>query len=92
MNFTMYFIVFCFFLGFIIGSTIGLRSFFKRRKFRKHIRECGILDDLNIQSYGISYYDYTRKGLYDVEKKILKEEIKRVEWIKNRKEFLDKWF
>lgn len=76
-----------------------MRLYFKKRKFRKFIRECGILEKIgDLNSYYFRIYDFIRKGLCDWEKEILKKELKRVgqekekiEMEKNRKQFFDTW-
>ena len=60
--------------------------YFKKIKFRKFIRKCGILDNLNIQSFGFSNYNYIKKGLHDWEREILKDEMKRKEREKEERE------
>jgi hypothetical protein len=73
--------------------------YFKKRKFRNHIRKCGILKDEKVRNeswFGDLYY--IKQGLYDWEKAILREELQRVEremkereMKENRKVFFDKW-
>tara|TARA_R110002012_G_C11438574_1_gene590298 strand:- start:387 stop:713 length:327 start_codon:yes stop_codon:yes gene_type:complete len=97
-----FFFVFVNFLFLILGSFIlsakGL-SFFKKRKFRKFIRECGILQEIgNLNSYYFRIYNFIREGLHDWEQTILKEELERVgeekekrEIEESRKKFFEKW-
>ena len=72
--------------------------YFKKRKFRNHIRKCGILEDLNIQSYGLYAYKSVVEGLHDWEKEILREELKIINQEKEerktqeqRKVFFNTW-
>lgn len=70
---------------------------FKKRKFRKFIRECGILQDEKVRTEPwIGDLSYLREGLYDWEQSILREELERAEqkerkMEKNRKEFFENW-
>lgn len=77
--------------------------YFKKRKFRKFIKNCEILDDKKVRTkswFGDLYY--IKRGLKKWEQEILKEEIGKVEQEKekekekeemeqSRKEFFDTW-
>ena len=73
--------------------------YFKKRKFRKFIRECGILEKIeSATTLSFPIYDYIRKGLYKWEKEILRDEIMIIEqgkegreMEKSRKQFFDTW-
>lgn len=102
--FSFYPVIACsFFISFIILSTTKLRSFFKKRNFRNHIRKCGILKDEKVRTK--SWFGdlcYIKIGLEEWEQDILNKEINRVEremkekemereMKKSRKEFFDTW-
>jgi hypothetical protein len=72
--------------------------YFKKRKFRKFIRKCGILEDEKVRKEPwIGDLSYLKNGLYDWEQTILREELERVEYKKekkieeSRKEFFENW-
>ena len=78
--------------------------YFKKRKFRKFIRECGILEDKEVRTKAWFRDDlnYIYRGLEEWEQDILNEEINRKrkeqkekemkrEMEENRKVFFDKW-
>jgi hypothetical protein len=78
--------------------------YFKKRKFRNFIRECGILEDKEVRSKAWFRDDlnYIYRGLEEWEQDILNEEINRAErerkerkkereMKENRKVFFDKW-
>jgi ribosome-binding ATPase YchF (GTP1/OBG family) len=78
--------------------------YFKKEKFRNHIRKCGILEDKEVRTKAWLRDDlnYIYRGLEEWEQDILNEEINRVEREKkekkmkkemeeNRKVFFDKW-
>jgi len=73
--------------------------YFKKRKFRNFIKECGILKDEKVRAkswFGDLYY--INRGLKRWEKKILREEIDKIveerqkrEEKESRKKFFDTW-
>ncbi len=74
--------------------------YFKKRKFRKFIKECGILKnkEMRIKYWYSEKVRYIRKVLKEWEQDILYEEINKLEINKlekkeekDRKSFLDKW-
>ena len=78
--------------------------YFKKRKFRKFIRECDILNDKEVRTKAWFRDDllYIKGGLKEWEQDILNEEINRIEQEKkkekeeremeeNRKKFFDTW-
>ncbi len=78
--------------------------YFKKRKFRKFIRQCSILNDKEVRAKAWFRDDllYIKRGLKEWEQEILNEEINRVErekkeremereMKKSRKEFFEKW-